>query len=86
MNIGDVQKERHRLVRGKVEKYNICDCGDGEFEWCDKCIPESGEEFKGATYNPYKYKTFVEDVTQEAGSQVGSGLSFGTRRLPMAAL
>ena len=64
-NIGEVQKERHRLVRGKVEKYNICDCGDGEFEWCDKCIPESGDEFKGATYNPYKYKTFVEDVTKK---------------------
>lgn len=64
-NVGDVMKERHHLVRGKVEKYNICDCGDGEFEWCDKCIPESGEEFKGAYYNPYKYKTFVEDITKK---------------------
>jgi hypothetical protein len=24
-----------------------------------------GEEFKGAYYNPYKYKTFVEDISKK---------------------
>ena len=42
-----------------------CDCrNEGEFSFCENCIPESGKEFKGATYNPYKYKTFVNEKTK----------------------
>ena len=61
-DIGDVQKERYRLVRGKLDKYNICDCGDKPYDYCEECVPESGEEFRGGYYNPYKYKTFVDDI------------------------
>jgi hypothetical protein len=64
-DIGAVSKERHYLRNGKVEKYNICDCDDGDFDYCEKCVPESGHEFKGAYYNPYKYKTFVEDISKK---------------------
>ena len=63
-DIGEVSKERHRLVRGKVEKYEICQC-EGTM-WCDECIPESAEQFRHATYNPYKYDTFVDDVSGES--------------------
>ena len=63
-DIGEVSKERHRLVRGKVEKYEICQC-EGTM-WCDECIPESAEQFRHATYNPYKHDTFVDDVSGES--------------------
>ncbi len=63
-DIGEVSKERHRLVRGKVEKYEICQC-KGTM-WCEECIPESAEQFRHATYNPYKYDTFVDDVSGES--------------------
>jgi len=58
-DIGEVSKERHYLRNGKVETYDICDCVD---DYCEKCVPESGEEFRGGYYNPYKFKTFVDDV------------------------
>ena len=61
-DIGEVQKERHRLVRGKVEKYEICQC-EGTM-WCEKCVPESGDEFRHGYYNPYKTKTFVDDINK----------------------
>ncbi len=63
-DIGEVSKERHRLVRGKVEKYEICQC-EGTM-WCDECIPESAEQFRHATYNPYKHDAFVDDVSGES--------------------
>jgi len=63
-DIGEVSKERHRLVRGKVEKYEICQC-EGTM-WCEECIPESAEQFRHATYNPYKHDTFVDDVSGES--------------------
>ena len=63
-DIGEVSKERHRLVRGKVEKYEICQC-EGTM-WCEECVPESAEQFRHATYNPYKYDTFVDDVSGES--------------------
>ena len=63
-DIGEVSKERHRLVRGKVEKYEICQC-EGTM-WCDECIPESAEQFRHATYNPYKHDTYVDDVSGES--------------------
>jgi len=63
-DIGEVSKERHRLVRGKVESYDICQC-EGTM-WCDECVPESAEQFRHATYNPYKYDTFVDDVSGES--------------------
>ena len=63
-DIGEVSKERHRLVRGKVEKYDICQC-KGTM-WCEECIPESAEQFRHATYNPYKHDTFVDDVSGES--------------------
>jgi len=63
-DIGEVSKERHRLVRGKVEKYEICQC-KGTM-WCEECIPESAEQFRHATYNPYKHDTFVDDVSGES--------------------
>jgi len=66
VNEGNVSKWNWRKNgSGDAERYRICDCGDGQFEWCDKCIPESGEEFKGAYYNPYKYKTFVGDISKK---------------------
>ena len=61
-DIGEVSKERHYLRNGKVETYDICDCGDDPRDYCEKCVPESGEEFRGGYYNPYKFKTFVDDV------------------------
>ena len=63
-DIGEVSKERHRLVRGKVESYDICQC-EGTM-WCEECVPESAEQFRHATYNPYKYDTFVDDVSGES--------------------
>ena len=63
-DIGEVSKERYHLVRGKVEKYEICQC-KGTM-WCEECIPESAEQFRHATYNPYKYDTFVDDVSGES--------------------
>ena len=63
-DIGEVSKERHRLVRGKVEKYEICQC-KGTM-WCEECIPESAEQFRHATYNPYKHDTFVDDVSGDS--------------------
>lgn len=49
-----------------VTKIWRCNCrNEGEFSWCENCIPESGEQFKGAYYNPYKYKTFVEDISKK---------------------
>ena len=59
---GEVIKERNRLVRGKMEKYDICDCGDKPYDYCEKCVPESSEEFRGGYYNPYKHETFVDDI------------------------
>ena len=59
-DIGEVSKERYHLVRGKVEKYEICQC-EGTM-WCEKCVPESGDEFRHGYYNPYKHKTFVDDI------------------------
>jgi hypothetical protein len=61
-DIGDVSKERHYLRNGKVETYDICDCGDKPYDYCEKCVPESGEEFRGGYYNPYKHETFVDDI------------------------
>ena len=63
-DIGDVSKERYRLVRDKMEKYEICQC-KGTM-WCEECIPESAEQFRHATYNPYKHDTFVDDVSGES--------------------
>ena len=63
-DIGEVPKERYHLVRGKVESYDICQC-EGTM-WCDECVPESAEQFRHATYNPYKYDTFVDDVSGES--------------------
>lgn len=63
-DIGEVSKERYHLVRGKVESYDICQC-EGTM-WCDECVPESAEQFRHATYNPYKYDTFVDDVSGES--------------------
>jgi len=63
-DIGEVSKERHRLVRGKVEKYEICQCKG--IMWCEECIPESAEQFRHATYNPYKHDTFVDDVSGDS--------------------
>ena len=63
-DIGEVSKERYHLVRGKVEKYEICQC-EGTM-WCEECVPESAEQFRHATYNPYKYDTFVDDVSGES--------------------
>ena len=49
-----------------VRKIWRCNCrNEGEYSWCENCIPESGEQFKGAYYNPYKYKTFVEDISKK---------------------
>ena len=61
-DIGDVLKERCYLRNGRVEKYDICDCGDKPYDYCEKCAPESGDEFRGGYYNPYKYETFVDDI------------------------
>ena len=61
-DIGEVSKERHYLRNGKVEKYDICDCGDKPYDYCEKCVPESGEEFRGGYYNPYRHETFVDDI------------------------
>lgn len=63
-DIGDVAKERHRLVRDKIEKYEICQC-EGTM-WCEECIPESGEQFRHGYYNPYKHKTFVDDISNKS--------------------
>ena len=63
-DIGEVSKERYHLVRGKVESYDICQC-EGTM-WCEECVPESAEQFRHATYNPYKYDTFVDDVSGES--------------------
>ena len=63
-DIGEVSKERYRLVRGRVEKYEICQC-KGTM-WCEECIPESAEQFRHATYNPYKHDTFVDDVSGDS--------------------
>ena len=50
---------------GTLKKVPNCDCHNGgEFSFCEECIPESGEEFRSATYNPYKYKTFVDEATK----------------------
>jgi len=51
-----------KLEDGTFKKVWGCDCrNEGKFSFCENCIPESGKEFKGATYNPYKYKTFVNE-------------------------
>ena len=63
-DIGELPKERYHLVRGKVESYDICQC-EGTM-WCEECVPESAEQFRHATYNPYKYDTFVDDVSGES--------------------
>ena len=60
--------EPGHIHHGDMTYKKVWDCNchnEGEFVWCEKCIPESGEEFKGAYYNPYKHKTFVEDVTKK---------------------
>ena len=63
--IGDVSKERFREVDNELyEKYSICDCGDKPYDYCEQCVPESGEEFRGGYYNPYKFKTFVDDINK----------------------
>ena len=61
-DIGEVSKERFRLVDEKIEKYDICDCGDKPYDYCEKCVPESSGAFRGGYYNPYKYETFVDDI------------------------
>ena len=61
-DIGDVSKERFRLVDKKIEKYDICDCGDKPYDYCEECVPESSDEFRGGYYNPYRFKTFVDDI------------------------
>ena len=50
---------------GNLKKVFHCDCrNEGEFSFCENCIPETGQEFKAATYNPYKYKTFVNESSK----------------------
>ena len=61
-NIGDVSKERLLLVDKKIEKYDICACGDKPYDYCEMCVPESSDEFRGGYYNPYRFKTFVDDI------------------------
>ena len=58
-NEGEVSKTRFRKRGEIIEEYRICECED---DYCEKCVPESGEEFRGGYYNPYKYKTFVDDI------------------------
>lgn len=54
-----LKKEENKVVK----KVWGCNCrNEGEYAWCENCIPESGEQFRGAYYNPYKYKTFVDDI------------------------
>ena len=61
--IGDVSKERFREVDNELyEKYSICDCSDKPYDYCEQCVPESSEDFRGGYYNPYKHETFVDDV------------------------
>ncbi len=63
-DIGDVSKERFRLVDKRIEKYSICDCGDKPYDYCEKCVPESGDEFRTGYYSPYKHKTFVDELNR----------------------
>ena len=58
-NEGEVSKTRFRKRGEIIEEYRICECED---DYCEKCVPESGAEFRGGYYNPYKYKTFVDDI------------------------
>jgi hypothetical protein len=63
--IGDVSKERFRLVDNELfEKYSICDCGDKPYDYCEECVPESGDEFRTGYYSPYKHKTFVDELNR----------------------
>jgi hypothetical protein len=65
-NIGDVQPYRFAKARSPLLdskefiKEWICEC-EGTM-WCEECIPESGEQFRHGYYNPYKHKTFVDDI------------------------
>jgi hypothetical protein len=62
-DIGEVSKERFREVDNELyEKYSICDCSDKPYDYCEECVPESGDEFRGGYYNPYKHQTFVDDI------------------------
>jgi hypothetical protein len=67
INQGDHQAYRFEKGKdGNMIKVWGCNCrNEGKYSWCENCIPESGEEFKGAYYNPYKYKTFVEDISKK---------------------
>jgi len=61
-DIGEAPKERFHLRNNKVEKYEICDCGNRPYDYCEKCVPESGDQFRHGYYNPYKHETFVDDM------------------------
>ena len=63
-NEGEVSKVRFRKRGDKlVEQYRICECD--EKDYCEVCVPESGDSFTFAQYNPYKYKTFIGGIDME---------------------
>jgi hypothetical protein len=64
-DIGEVSKERFREVDNELyEKYSICDCSDKPYDYCEQCVPESSEDFRGGYYDPYKHETFVDDINK----------------------
>ena len=60
------RKNVHAYIVGNFhdigERHAACVCKG--YDNCEDCCPESMPIFEGATYNPYKYKTFVNDVSK----------------------